>query len=726
MGFEPPVPQQDTNWEIRVAVQASLAVQVLLIFVTPLRRTSPSRLTRFVVWSGYLLADWVANLALGLLLNALGNIGPSSTATVTISHVSPKPSASGGGSSSSSGSSSSPVIFAFWAPFLLLHLGGPDTITAFSVEDNELWRRHLIGLLFELFAAATVFFCSLRQNPFILASAFMFVVGSIKYAERTYSLYRGSADGLRKSMLGDPDPGPNYAKMMEEYDAKIKAGLPAEIDVKEAPVSAEPKIGQKLNKDNPIESNAFQLYQTFQYLFADLILSFNEREVSRKFFSQLDAAKAFQVIEVELGFVYDIVYTKAAVVHSRLGYALRPIGSACIAAAFLAFFFADKRGFTRLDVAITYALLVGAAVLDFAALVMLLCSDWARVSFAEKRLFKEMCARFKNWRFGRRRRRRRWSERISRMSLIGYCLDEPAGAGVPKWVGSRAVSRLADKVWVKEFLDETLYVSREKVEVEMKEFIFDKLNGAASETSEADGYEKIKEVCERRGAAALKKLELSDNPELKEKGKELMKTVEADFDESLLLWHIATELCHNRDKSTPTQRQSDVTEKQRTISVMLSEYLLYLLVNQPAMLSTAAGIGLLRFRDTCAEARRFFAMGGRQLTPEEERERLLQVNTSVRPAVVKGDRSKSVLFDACILAKKLLAMGERKWGVMSAVWMEMLAYTACHCQAREHARQLSCGGELATVVWLLMAHVGLGKLYQIQAGDARAKLIVDK
>ncbi|OAY69218.1 hypothetical protein ACMD2_11649, partial [Ananas comosus] len=754
MGFEPPVPQQDTNWEIRAAVQASLAVQVLLIFVTPLRRTSPSRLTRFLVWSGYLLADLVADLALGLLLNALGNIGPSSTATVTISHVSPKPSAGGGGSSSS-GSSSSPVIFAFWAPFLLLHLGGPDTITAFSVEDNELWRRHLIGLLFELFAAATVFFCSLRNNPFILASAFMFVVGSIKYAERTYSLYRGSADGLRKSMLGDPDPGPNYAKMMEEYDAKKKAGLPAEIDVQDAPASAEPKIGQKLDKKDPVESNAFRLYQTFQYLFADLILSFNEREVSRKFFFQLDTAeKAFQVIEVELGFVYDIVYTKAAVVHSRLGYGLRPIGSACIVAAFLAFFFADKHGFKRLDVAITYALLVGAAVLDFAALVMLLCSDWARVSFTEKRLFKEICARFKSWRFGRRRsrRRRRWSERISRMSLIGYCLDEPAGAGVPKWVGSRAVSRLADKVWVKEFLDETLYVSREKVEVEMKEFIFDKLKeaaletsegrgrkkreeaaasatseadghnniekAAASATSEADGYEKIKEVCERRGAAALKKLQLMNDPEI-------MKTVEVDFDESLLLWHIATDLCHNHDKSTRTQRQSNETEKQRRISVMLSEYLLYLLVNQPAMLSTAAGIGLLRFRDTCAEARRFFAMGGRQLTPEEERERLLQVNTSVRPAVVKGDRSKSVLFDACILAKKLLAMGERKWGVMSAVWMEMLAYTACHCQAREHARQLSCGGELATVVWLLMAHVGLGKLYQIQAGDARAKLIVD-
>nr|CAD1841169.1 unnamed protein product [Ananas comosus var. bracteatus] len=75
MGFQPLVPQQDTNWEIRAAVLASLVLQVFLIFIAPLRRRSASRFARFVVWSCYLLADWVADLCLGLLLNTLGNIG---------------------------------------------------------------------------------------------------------------------------------------------------------------------------------------------------------------------------------------------------------------------------------------------------------------------------------------------------------------------------------------------------------------------------------------------------------------------------------------------------------------------------------------------------------------------------------------------------------------------------------------------------------------------------
>nr|CAD1832171.1 unnamed protein product [Ananas comosus var. bracteatus] len=673
MGFEPPVPQQDTNWEIRAAVQASLAVQVLLIFVTPLRRTSPSRLTRFLVWSGYLLADWVADLALGLLLNALGNIGPSSTATVTISHVSPKPSAGGGGSSSS-GSSSSPVIFAFW--------------------------RHS--------SSST----SAAPTP------------SPPSPSRTTS--SGAATSSASSSSSSPPPpsssAPSGTTPSSSPPPSCSSSDPSRC-ARFCRTQDRPKARQKGSR----RVQRFRLYQTFQYLFADLILSFNEREVSRKFFFQLDTAeKAFQVIEVELGFVYDIVYTKAAVVHSRLGYGLRPIGSACIVAAFLAFFFADKHGFKRLDVAITYALLVGAAVLDFAALVMLLCSDWARV----------------------------WAAAVAAAAaVVGEDFaDEPhrllprrAGrGGVPKWVGSRAVSRLADKVWVKEFLDETLYVSREKVEVEMKEFIFDKLKeaaletsegrgrkkreeaaasatseadghnniekAAASATSEADGYEKIKEVCERRGAAALKKLQLMNDPEI-------MKTVEVDFDESLLLWHIATDLCHNHDKSTHREAAEDQRDAVGVPAVPAGE-----------SAGNAVDGGGYRAaalpRHVCGGPP-VLCHGRAAADPEEERERLLQVNTSVRPAVVKGDRSKSVLFDACILAKKLLAMGERKWGVMSAVWMEMLAYTACHCQAREHARQLSCGGELATVVWLLMAHVGLGKLYQIQAGDARAKLIVD-
>ena len=37
-------------------------------------------------------------------------------------------------------------IIPFWTPLLLLHLGGPNTIRAYSLEDNKFWLRHLLGL----------------------------------------------------------------------------------------------------------------------------------------------------------------------------------------------------------------------------------------------------------------------------------------------------------------------------------------------------------------------------------------------------------------------------------------------------------------------------------------------------------------------------------------------------------------------------------------------------
>ena len=169
------------------------------------------------------------------------------------------------------------------------------------------------------------------------------------------------------------------------------------------------------------------------------------------------------------------------------------------------------------------------------------------------------------------------------------------------------------------------------------------------------------------------------------------------------------------------------------------------------MMSAVAGIGQIRFRDTCAEAKKFFRRGqqepncfkkfckqikkllhiGQSKSMEDQIseycEQLLSVDTVVKPIEVKGDRSKSVLFDACMLAKDLRKLNKTKrWMIMSKVWVELLSYAASHCRANTHAQQLSKGGELITFVWLLMAHFGLGEQFRIQEGHARAKLIVTK
>ncbi|GJN10557.1 hypothetical protein PR202_ga28662 [Eleusine coracana subsp. coracana] len=710
----------------------------------------------------------------------MGNIGNSSSSSWSNKH-------SGGNSSSSS--SSSPIIFAFWTPFLLLHLGGPDTITAYSLEDNELWLRHLIGLLFELFSALVIFGCSVHVgNPMIPGTAVMFVAGVVKYGERTFSLYSGSVDGFRDNILDPPDPGPNYAKLMTEFDGKKRSGLVVKIDVANGVATTAQQQAEKeeteqlvLRSDKSVEARAYDFFLTYRRLFVNLILSFKERRRSQAFFlSRENPGEAFQVIEVELNYIYEMVYTKGPVAHSRCGWLLRLLCSGCLLASLLLFFFLHKpsHGIKRVDVAITYALLLGGLLLDSAALLMLLFSNRVTVYLERSTRFKCLATssnlltnnsnKKKDSNKLMKMLRRRWAGKTSQLNLLTYCVHKPSYyPTADRWW---LLNTLAKTFRVEDIVDDLIFIKRHEIEPPNKQqqslldFIFAGLKEEARNLLHVDDKEakqKLKEVCDCRGERVVndKKQDILDalannvHKDLhgipipiivseQEKNnnnmrwfKVIMDSVdrnETEFDESLLLWHVATDLCLLQDREDV--QGEDATWK-RPVSETLSEYMLYLLIKQPEMLSATAGIGLLRYRDTCEEARRFFgplaaaswSNSQQQLEFDKDaREMLLSVNTTEKPSMVKGDKSKSVLFDAVILAKALRAIKDQDlmWTVITGVWREMLTFAAGKCRGSTHVRQLSRGGELITLVWFLMAHMGLGDMYQIQAGDAKAKLIV--
>ena len=129
---------------------------------------------------------------------------------------------------------------------------------------------------------------------------------------------------------------------------------------------------------------------------------------------------------------------------------------------------------------------------------------------------------------------------------------------------------------------------------------------------------------------------------------------------------------------------------------------------------------------TCAEAIEFFEERKAISNEKQACLKLLEVNTEILPSVVKGDSSKSVLFDGCRLAKSLLYLEtQKKWELISNVWVEILCYAATKCRWNHHARQLGRGGELLTHVWLLMAHLGITEQFLISKGHARAILIAN-
>ncbi|KAG8492400.1 hypothetical protein CXB51_009712 [Gossypium anomalum] len=697
--FPPPLMELWKEWEIRAMVVTSLVLQILLISLGKRRKSSSKRRVRAAVWCSYLLADSVATIALGILTNDLGDIYDKGGAL-----------------------DFSTELKATWAPFLLLHLGGPDAITAYSLEDNQLWLRHLFGLIVQTIVTIYIFLMAWTGSLLSKLTVPMIVAGSIKYAERTWTLWRASAGELRDSMLTSPDPGPNYSKLMDEYSLRKFEGFVVTIEVVEEDGKELDNTAPEKTSDQDNIMKATVMFQIFKRLFADLILSFKDKEKSQNLFETMQPADAFDVVAIELGFMYDLLYTKAMVncTHSGLVCRFTTVLLTCLV---LGLFSTDNLNkYEKADVCITFLLLVVAILLEIYAAFLLLCSDQTSYWLIKNnKTYIIRATRCLTSLFDRKR----WSGRISQYSLLGHCLEERPGFQILEKV---------QQMWPPR--------SRAEFEVPLRDTIFSHVKGKFEEQKEKKGT-NLRDFCRQRGKSILQKYE--------DKWLELEWSIDVEFDQSLLIWHIATEICYNSDLRSATE-----IGQCREASLLISKYLIYLLVFYPLMLPS--GIGLIRFRDTEAESRRFFkerqasssakqvkkitkycrklrrawrffirrlcSSCAYQMSVKEACCMLLHVKTDVDPTKVKGDKSKSVLFDACKLAAALERISDKnvKWEMIRKIWLEMLTCAASQCGGTQHADQLRRGGELLTHVWLLMAHFGITEKLQISKGHARALL----
>jgi len=151
--------------------------QLILTLLGDRMKYKPNILTQPLVWSSYL----VAVVAMGVISSNLGDYYYSK---------------------GEQPNNVNPQLLAFWAPIFLIHLGGPDTITAYALEDNELWLRHFVGLLSQTTLVVYIIIFVLERYWLSHLTIPMLIIGIIKYGERTWSLYCGSIKNLRDSFLG--------------------------------------------------------------------------------------------------------------------------------------------------------------------------------------------------------------------------------------------------------------------------------------------------------------------------------------------------------------------------------------------------------------------------------------------------------------------------------------------------------------------------------------------
>ncbi|XP_039171940.1 uncharacterized protein LOC120294930 [Eucalyptus grandis] len=162
-----------------------------------------------------------------------------------------------------------------------------------------------------------------------------------------------------------------------------------------------------------------------------------------------------------------------------------------------------------------------------------------------------------------------------------------------------------------------------------------------------------------------------------------------NYDVSIILWHLATEIWYNRAKST-------TRNDEREYSKILSDYMLYLVLNQPNVVSTVAGNAQMILAKTLRVLRKCPSL----TTKDVEGLCNAFYDAPLEISVLRP------LSEGINLAKVMESLGDSKWKVMSGVWVEILSYAAIHSKGAAHAQVLSKGGELLAFVWLLMAHFG--------------------
>ncbi|KAK3129464.1 hypothetical protein QOZ80_6BG0480150 [Eleusine coracana subsp. coracana] len=164
-------------WEesqLRVLVLSSLIIQWLLFVSSISRRFAIPRWFRPIIWLAYLGSDAVAIYGLATLFNRHKNQDR-------------------GGSS---------ILEVVWAPVFLIHLGGQDGITAYNMEDNELWTRHVVTAVSQITVAIYVFIKSWKQDgdkKLLQAAIVLFFIGTIKCLEKPWALKSASIHSLVSS-----------------------------------------------------------------------------------------------------------------------------------------------------------------------------------------------------------------------------------------------------------------------------------------------------------------------------------------------------------------------------------------------------------------------------------------------------------------------------------------------------------------------------------------------
>ncbi|XP_037474393.1 uncharacterized protein LOC119350869 [Triticum dicoccoides] len=303
------------------------------------------------------------------------------------------------------------MSIAFWVPFLLLHHARPDNISAYAMEDSKLWMRLcLLALLKSAGSFIIVYRFILDEHTagrlLCWVSGIMLALGILKYMESILALWRSDMGHIRHIGLSD----------------KQKLNLDDYRD-QENPSELEDEKALLVSHD---------LFEICKGAFCDYAVNM-DRVVVMDMFAEDRWGSMCKVVEMELSLMYDILYTKASVVHTWHGYVIRVASPPLTAAALLLFILQCKNGMKPIDEIVSYILLC-TTFLDLRWMLRALASAWTHS------YLKRMPP---NWLKHEFLCQERWAKlrglslRLSRLSLwLWTCACPKEPRSYRRWAGS--------------------------------------------------------------------------------------------------------------------------------------------------------------------------------------------------------------------------------------------------------------------------------------------------
>ncbi|XP_040383295.1 uncharacterized protein LOC102707997 [Oryza brachyantha] len=630
------------EWQLRILVLGSLGIQWFLLLAAPMRKYTIPHFLRTFIWLAYISSDALAIYALATLFNR---------------H------AAGAGRRRHCASGS--VLEVLWAPVLLIHLGGQREMSAYTIEDNELWRRQTVTLVSQVTVAIYAFYKSWPADGgdrrLLLSAVLLFVIGVLSFTEKPWALRRASINRLAavSSTVQAGKPVSKWRYCFTQLDLGTDKSAQRIVMTDRDKVllilsdmsllAADSDLKQEQRRRRQRRSLVGEEHESTEEVDGDLLTLSPRAEMGSKRW---------------LRRAFGLIYTRANVVltPAYLAYHLLLVPFLHVTAIAL-FATSGKRHYSAVDVKTTYVLLCLTAALDILAesIRQLL---FKLMSMAGISALCETVPQYDN--------------------LIRSALRRTQPAG--------ALLKCAANVGY----TEGFFVCRRRNLYRMLAgLIFSDLVGANARGLDFTSYRSFSPG--RRNWVLNDALRAAC-------GREVRDSLRGSFDRGVILWHIATDLCCIRR----TDDVDAIDEKFLECTEAISDYMAHLLNLRPDMLMTGSRQHLftqameeveLILKDIESQQQQSL----KKLTPRVLAEKIMEKAARAEPAPPRYP----LVHDACRLAEEVMGMEVKtRCQVMYRVWVGMLFYSASMCRGYLHAKSLGEGGEFLSVVWLILSLKG--------------------